>query len=84
MMKAGILEEMVEDTMEGLEGEEEEDAAQVENPTFRFLSNAKNSGPSYEFTFYCLNFFCKWSNHVILYGNSGHVAHVFSVINIVS
>ena len=27
-MKAGILEEMVEDTMEGLEGEEEEDAAQ--------------------------------------------------------
>ena len=37
MMKAGILEEMVEDTMEGLEGEEEEDAAQVENPTFRFL-----------------------------------------------
>ena len=30
MMKAGILEEMVEDTMEGLEGEEEEDAAQEE------------------------------------------------------
>ena len=29
-MKAGILEEMVEDTMEGLEGEEEEDAAQEE------------------------------------------------------
>jgi len=30
MMKAGILEEMVEDTMEGLEGEEEEEAAQEE------------------------------------------------------
>lgn len=30
MMKAGILEEMIEDTMEGLEGEEEEDAAQEE------------------------------------------------------
>ncbi len=32
MMKAGILEEMVEDTMEGLEGdgEEEEEAAQAE------------------------------------------------------
>ena len=29
-MKAGILEEMVEDTLEGLEGEEEEDAAQEE------------------------------------------------------
>ena len=57
MMKAGILEEMVEDTMEGLEGEEEEDAAQVENPTFRFLSNAKNSGPSYEFTFFLFNLF---------------------------
>jgi charged multivesicular body protein 3 len=32
MMKAGILEEMIEDTMEGLEGEgeEEEEAAQAE------------------------------------------------------
>merc|ERR1719474_32181 len=30
MMKAGILEEMVEDTMEGLEGDEEEEAAQEE------------------------------------------------------
>jgi len=30
MMKAGILEEMMEDTMEGLEGEEEEEDAQAE------------------------------------------------------
>merc|ERR1719447_698812 len=30
MMKAGILEEMVEDTMEGLEAEEEEEDAQAE------------------------------------------------------
>ena len=43
MMKAGILEEMVEDTMEGLEGEEEEDAAQVENPKYQILVKREKS-----------------------------------------
>ena len=42
-MKAGILEEMVEDTMEGLEGEEEEDAAQVENPKYQILVKREKS-----------------------------------------
>merc|ERR1711874_808171 len=49
MMKAGIIEEMLEDTMEGLEGEEElEEAAQeeVDKVLFELTAGALGTAPA--------------------------------------
>ena len=49
MMKAGILEEMVEDTMSGLEGEEEEEdaaaQAEVDRIMFELTAGALGTAP---------------------------------------
>ena len=61
MMKAGILEEMVEDTMSGLEGEEEEEdaaaQAEVDRIMFELTAGALGTAPDALKGMYFKNFY---------------------------